>query len=92
LKTATAKELGDGSRGFDFDDANQLIRITSTNSWKSEFTYDGFGRRRVRKEFVWHSGAWQTASETCYVYDGSWWSRSATETTGRWPITREGRI
>ena len=31
----------DGTRGFDYDDENQLIRVTVTNSWKSEFTYAG---------------------------------------------------
>src|SRR5204862_4234302 len=38
----------DGTRGFDYDDENQLIRITVTNSWKSEFNYDGRFRRRIR--------------------------------------------
>ncbi len=59
----------DGKRGLDYDDENQLNRITVTNSWKSEFTYDGLFRRRIRKEYVW-SGSWLPASETRYVYDG----------------------
>jgi YD repeat-containing protein len=49
--------LSDGSRGFDYDDENQLIRITVTNGWKSEFTYDGQMRRRIRKEFTWQNSA-----------------------------------
>src|SRR5439155_11933962 len=60
----------DGTRGFDYDDENQLIRVTVTNSWKSEFTYDGKSRRRIRKEFTWN-GSWVQASEVHYIYDGS---------------------
>ena len=41
-----------------------------TNSWKTEYAYDGFGRRRVRKEFVWQSGQWLSANEVHYIYDG----------------------
>src|SRR5262249_47991038 len=43
---------GDGKRGFEYDDENQLIRVTVTNVWKSEFTYDGKMRRRIRKEYT----------------------------------------
>jgi len=32
-------------RAFDYDDENQLIRVTVTNVFKSEFTYDGLRRR-----------------------------------------------
>ena len=60
----------DGTRVFDYDDENQLIRVTVTNSWKSEFTYDGKSRRRIRKEFTW-SGSWVQASEVHYIYDGN---------------------
>src|SRR5262249_40498593 len=35
-----------GTRLMDYDDENQLIRITEPNVWKSEFTYDGKMRRR----------------------------------------------
>jgi RHS repeat-associated protein len=42
-----------GTRTFDYDDENQLTRVTEPNKWKSEFVYDGKMRRRVRKEFTW---------------------------------------
>src|SRR2546422_3900912 len=61
----------DGTRGFEYDDENQLIRITVTNSWKSEFTYDGRFRRRIRKEFVWLNSTWVPAAEVHYIYDGN---------------------
>jgi RHS repeat-associated protein len=66
---ANGNLTSDGRQGYDYDDANQLMRITVTNQWKSEFVYDGAGRRRVRKEYTW-SGAWTLSTETRYVYDG----------------------
>jgi RHS repeat-associated protein len=63
--------LSDGRRGFDYDDENQLVRITVTNWWKSEFQYDGKMRRRVRIEASWVSGAWVTNTIVRYVYDGN---------------------
>jgi RHS repeat-associated protein len=62
--------LSDGRYGFDYDDENQLIRITLTNGWKSEFTYDGALRRRIRKEFAWQNSAWLQTNEVRYIYDG----------------------
>ena len=59
----------DGTRGFVYDDENQLIRVTVTNSWSSEFTYDGRMRRRIRKEFAWQNSNWALLSETQYIYD-----------------------
>jgi len=61
----------DGRRGFDYDDENQLIRITVTNAWKSEFSYDGRHRRRVRREWSWQNSAWVKTEEVRYVYDAN---------------------
>src|SRR6185503_3532149 len=63
--------LSDGTRGFDYDDENLLIRVTMTNSWKSEFSYDGKMRRRIAKDFIWNGSSWAQAKETRYVYDGN---------------------
>ena len=60
----------DGLKAYDYDCANELTRITVTNAWKTEFAYDGFGRRRVRKEFSWSGGSWTQTNEVHYVYDG----------------------
>jgi RHS repeat-associated protein len=62
--------VSDGRRGFDYDDENQLVRVTMTNGWKSEFAYDGMMRRRVRQEFTWTGSAWLLTNEVRYVYDG----------------------
>ncbi len=63
--------LSVGTRAFDYDDENQLIRVTETNAWKSEFTYDGRMRRRIRKEFTWQYGSWIQTNEVRYIYDGN---------------------
>jgi RHS repeat-associated protein len=62
-------QTSDGLHYFEYDCANQLTRITVTNKTKSEFVYDGFGRRRIRREYAW-TGSWTLTGETHYVYDG----------------------
>ena len=59
-----------GTRVFDYDDDNQLIRITEPDTWKSEFAYDGKMRRRIRREYSWSAGSWTQTNEIHYVYDG----------------------
>jgi RHS repeat-associated protein len=54
---------------LEYDDENQLISITVSNAWRSEFAYDGKLRRRKRKEFTW-TGSWTQTNEVHYVYDG----------------------
>ena len=61
--------LSDGQRSFSYDDENQLISVSVSVSWKSEFTYDGQLRRRVRREYVWRGGVWQLQQEVRYLYD-----------------------
>ena len=61
----------DGLRAFDYDDENQLIRVTVTNSFKSEFAYDGKMRRRIRREYLWQGGTFRLTQEVRYVYDGN---------------------
>jgi hypothetical protein len=29
------------------------VQETVTNFWQTQFTYDGFGRRRSRQDYVW---------------------------------------
>ena len=62
--------ISDGMLGYDYDCANELVRVTATNQWKVEYTYDGLGRRRVRQESAWQGGQWLTAGLVHYVYDG----------------------
>lgn len=60
----------DAARIFSYDDENQLIGITVSNSWRSDFTYDGFGRMRVRTEAAWNGSGWITNTTVRYLYDG----------------------
>jgi len=60
-----------GHKALEYDDENQLTRITATNLWKSEFAYDGKLRRRIRREYTWQNSAWVLTNEVRYVYDGN---------------------
>jgi RHS repeat-associated protein len=60
----------DGARSFSYDAENELTNVTVAGNWKSDFVYDGFGRRRIIKDFAWQSGAWVETNETRYIYDG----------------------
>ena len=62
---------------YTYDAENQLVSVATdtyytydTYRFKVEFTYDGQGRLRVKKDYTWASGIWNLASETRYVYDG----------------------
>ncbi len=61
----------DGLRGFDYDDENELIRVTATNSFKKEYVYDGKMRLRIRKEFSWNGSGWTETNEIHYIWDGN---------------------
>ena len=61
--------LTNNTRFFEYNDENQLIRVTEPNTWKTEFSYDGMWRMRKCKEFVW-SGSWTQTNEIRYIYDG----------------------
>jgi RHS repeat-associated protein len=63
--------LYDGNRAFQWDDENELVQITVTNVWMSQFSYDGMLRRRIRKEFSWVSSAWVETNEVHSIYDGN---------------------
>jgi len=62
-----------GTRIFDYDDENELIRITEPTAWKSEFAYDGKMRRRIEKNFRWDAGTsgWAQTNEVRFIYDGN---------------------
>ena len=65
--------LSDGLRSFAYNDENELISVWVTNTWRSDFAYDGKYRRRIRREYVWQPGItnWTETSEVHYVYDGN---------------------
>ncbi len=60
-----------GNKVLEYDDENQLTAVTVSNAWRSEFTYDGKMRRRIRKEYTWSGSTWTKTNEVRYVYDGN---------------------
>jgi RHS repeat-associated protein len=71
-RTLSHREIltNDGRRVFEYDYENQLTNVYVAAEWRSEFKYDAFGRRRVRKEYGLSGSAWSLTNEVRYVYDG----------------------
>jgi RHS repeat-associated protein len=67
---ANGNLTNDGNRVFEYDFENQLTNVYVAGQWRSEFRYDGLGRRRVRREYTWQGAAWAPTNEVRYVYDG----------------------
>ena len=66
---ANGNLTSDGLRGFDYDGLNELVRVTTTNVWKTEYDYDGLGRHHARREYAWQTGnGWFLVNECYYVY------------------------
>lgn len=63
--------FGKTNRVFAYDDENELTAVWVTNSWKSEFAYDGKMRRRIRREYTWTGASWLQTNEVRYIYDGN---------------------
>jgi RHS repeat-associated protein len=63
--------LTDGTRGFAYDDENQLISVYITNTWRNDFVYDGKMRRRIERDYNWSGSAWTQTNEIHFVYDGN---------------------
>ena len=63
--------ITNGSQVLDYDDENQLIRVTVTNQFKKEYVYDGRHRLRIRKEYGWIGSAWTETNEIHYIWDGN---------------------
>jgi len=80
--------ISDGQRTYAYDCANELVQVITTNAFiaslpttnscMTKYAYDGFGRRRVRQEYVWGpvearsemTYGWVKANEVRYLYDG----------------------
>jgi RHS repeat-associated protein len=60
----------DGLRSFGYDVENQLTNVTVPGQYRSDFVYDGLGRRRIVRNFAWQGGQWVKTNEVRYLYDG----------------------
>ncbi len=61
----------DGTRTFVFNVENQLTNVFVAGAWRSDFVYDGLGRRRITRDYSWIGSAWTQTNEIHYVYDGN---------------------
>jgi RHS repeat-associated protein len=59
----------DGTRSFAYDAEDRLATNWVAGAWKSEFVYDGLGRRRIARDYGWQGGQWVKTNETRYLYD-----------------------
>jgi RHS repeat-associated protein len=71
LYDSNGNMVTNGARVLEYDDENQLLRITEPNAWKTEFVYDGKMRLRVSRDFTWQNGVWVQTNEVRRVYDGN---------------------
>jgi YD repeat-containing protein len=47
----------DGTRTFGYNTENQLTNVFVPGQWRSDFIYDGLGRRRIVREYSWSGSA-----------------------------------
>lgn len=59
----------DGLRSFSYDFEDRLTTNWIAGQWKTEFVYDGLGRRRITRDYGWSSG-WVMTNETRLICDG----------------------
>jgi RHS repeat-associated protein len=61
----------DGTRLFMYDAENRLVTNYVAYAWKSEFVYDGLGRRRIERDYGWSGSSWGSpTNELHFIYDG----------------------
>ncbi len=61
----------DGLRSFYYDDENRLTNVTVAGCYRSEFAYDGQGRRRRTRDYSLVGGNAVLTNEVRYVYDSN---------------------
>jgi RHS repeat-associated protein len=68
---ANGSLTNDGTRVFIYDAENRLVTNYVSGAWKSEFVYDGLGRRRIERDYGWSGSTWGGATnELHFIYDG----------------------
>ncbi len=49
-----------------------MTNVFVAGAWRSDFVYDGLGRRRITRDYAWQSGTWGSpTNEIHYIYDGN---------------------
>jgi RHS repeat-associated protein len=67
---ANGNLTSDGVHSFLWNGENQMTNVYVPYQWKVESTYDGLGRRRIERDYIWQSGAWVRTNEFRFIYDG----------------------
>lgn len=67
---ANGNLVSDGVRSLVYDDLNELVQVTMTNTWRTVYDYDGEGRHHDRREYAWQGGNWVAVNTCYYVYSG----------------------
>ena len=60
-----------GAYSCSYDDENRLISLSSGTVYRSDFSYDGRSRLRVRTDYTWNGSSWLVSAITRYIYDGN---------------------
>ena len=66
---ANGNLTSDGNRTFTYDHDNRLVSVEAFESDRAEFTYDGFSRLRIRKDYTWNGVSHDLNAETRFIYD-----------------------
>ena len=76
-----------GTLTFRYCPGDLLTNITLPTAWKSDFVYDGLGRRRVELDYGWQGGTWTKTNELRFIYWAGSWFRSVMAATTFWRRT-----
>ena len=49
---------------YTYDDENRLVSLVSGTAYRSDFSYDGLGRLRIRTDYYWGGSYWVTSAIT----------------------------
>jgi RHS repeat-associated protein len=60
----------DGWRSFEYDRDDQLTAVSVAGTWRTEFVYDGLGRKRIERGYGCSGSSWNQTNEVRFVYDG----------------------
>ena len=78
--TRNGNLTNDGTRSFAYSAENQLTNITLAGTWKTEFVYDGLGRRRMERDYGWQGGSGRRPTRRGSFMTGIWPFKCGTAT------------
>src|SRR5262245_52258779 len=68
---ANGNFASDGHYNYVYSTENELLQVRTLDGLQySNFSYDGLGRLRLRKDQAWINSVWVTTNEVRYIYAG----------------------